>query len=158
MIVAELLMGRKWGTLTLFAPNSRGLIDVYTLSHIIHGMIFYGLYTGLFGFDLSAAFVLAVTTECCWEVFKNTPWVIARYRKTVAVDYAGDTVLNSISDVLSMGCGLAYAVVFGWQAATICGIGFELWALWSSRDNLTLNILMLIYPFEAIKRWQKGGE
>lgn len=156
MSFIELCMGRKVGTLTLTAPNSRGLIDVYSLSHLIHGFVFYWFYFEVMGFSFNEASLCAVATEVAWEIFENTPLVINRYRKTVAVDYAGDTVANSTSDVVMTSVGFCVAVMLPWWVTCVMVIVFELLALYLSRDNLMLNILMLIYPFDKIKKWQRA--
>lgn len=149
MIATERALGRQLGTLTLTAPNSRGLVDIYTLSHIIHGFIFYALCPSL---------TLAVMAECAWEIIENSPLVISRYRQTASVDYQGDTILNSTSDVLAMTAGYGIARIASVWAAVALAVAFELFALWRVRDNLTLNVVMLVWPCEKIKIWQRAGE
>jgi hypothetical protein len=147
LILAEFAAGRRWGTFALTAPNSRGLVDVYTLSQVIHGFVFYATFGSL---------AWAVIAECVWEVIENSPLVIDRYRQTASVDYQGDTILNSLSDVLSMAAGY-YAACFGpaWLILSAV-VAFELFGLWWCRDNLPLNVLMLVYPSERIKAWQQS--
>jgi len=152
MVMLESFMGRKLGRLVLFSTNSGGIVDIYTASHITHGFLLYLLFVNWFSFPWVVLF--SIMTECAWEVFENTPYTIRRYRKTVSVDYNGDTIINSISDVIAMLLGLAIASLIPvWGVATFI-VGLELFALYKVRDNLTLNILMLIYPFECVKRWQ----
>ena len=154
MVVFEQLMGRKLGAMTLFAPNSRGIIDVYTLSHIIHGLVMMPLFATAVPWQV--AIMLAVLVECTWEVFENTPTVIARYRRTASADYQGDTIINSLSDVTAMlaGCGVAMLLPVGAIVGLV--VACELLALYLTRDNLTLNIVMLLHPFEGVKRWQNA--
>lgn len=154
MLWAELLMGRPLGKLTLFAPNSRGLVDVYSLSHVIHGMVFYLIFAA---FQPALwAVVSAVAVEAAWEVAENTPYIINRYRRTSASNYAGDTILNSLSDMTAMLAGFSVAMLIPlWSLVAIVMV-FELLALAVARDNLMLNIIMLVHPFESIRRWQQN--
>lgn len=146
LILTELAAGRRLGTITLTAPNSRGLVDVYTLSHVIHGFIFYAALPSL---------TLAIVVECIWEILENSPLIINRYRQTASVDYQGDTILNSVSDVASMAVGYGIACIASVYAVVALVVAFELFALWWCRDNLTLNVVMLAWPSERIKRWQR---
>ena len=146
LITTEYALGRRVGTLTLTASNSRGLVDVYTLSHIIHGFIFYALLP---------SFTLAVVVECVWEILENSPLIINRYRQTASVDYQGDTILNSVSDVASMAVGYGIACISPVWGVVALAVVFELFALWWCRDNLTLNVVMLCWPSDKIKRWQR---
>jgi hypothetical protein len=139
--------------------NSQQFSDWYSFSHLIHGMAFYGLLHWLGGGQWSrgARFVLATLMETAWEVIENTPLVINRYREhTAALGYAGDTVLNSASDTLFAIAGFFLA----WRLpvwATLALIALiEVVSAIVIRDNLTLNIVMLLLPIEAIKRWQAG--
>ena len=102
--------------------------------------------------------MLAVLLEATWEVFENTPFVIDRYRAaTISLDYYGDSIINSMSDIVSMMVGFWIARrVPVWISVGLV-IVLEVMVALIIRDNLTLNILMLIHPFEAIKRWQLGG-
>lgn len=146
LIATEYALGRRVGTLILTAPNSRGLVDVYTLSHVIHGFIFYAVFPSL---------TLAVVVECVWEILENSPLVINRYRQTASVDYQGDTILNSVSDVAFMAMGYGIACIAPVYAVVGLAVMFELFGLWWCRDNLTLNVVMLCWPSERIKRWQR---
>jgi hypothetical protein len=146
LILAELAAGRRLGTITLTASNSRGLVDIYTLSHIIHGFIFYAVLPSL---------TLAVVVECIWEILENSPLVINRYRQTASVDYQGDTILNSVSDVMAMAAGYGVACIAPAWGVVALAVLFELFGLWWCRDNLTLNVVMLCWPSERIKRWQR---
>lgn len=146
MIIAEYMMGRNIGNLSIIAPNSRGIVDIFSLSHIIHGFIFYYILDSV---------IYAVIIEVVWEILENSPLIINRYRKTVSVDYTGDTIINSINDVMFMLLGFFIATVSPSYVVLFIIMVFELFALWYRRDNLTLNVLMLVYPFENIKQWQK---
>jgi hypothetical protein len=107
-----------------------------------------------FGPGLAAA----TLAEASWEVFENTNLIINRYREaTISLDYYGDSVLNSVSDISAMVLGFALASRLPVGAIVALTVAFELFVAWSIHDNLTLNIIMLIYPIEAIKQWQAGG-
>jgi hypothetical protein len=161
----ELALGRNpictCGYIDLWHPyldagNSQHIADWYTLSHIIHGFLFY-----LLGWLLlrtrppGERLILAVAIEAAWEMLENSPIIIDRYREaTIALGYSGDSVINSVSDVAFMALGFAFARRLPVWVTIAVGIAFELIALWAIRDNLTLNVLMLVWPVEAIKAWQ----
>ncbi len=146
------VMGRKFGNLVIFAPNSSGMIDIYTLSHIVHGLLFYFVFSMFLPFHWVVAF--SVVTECMWEIFENSSFCIARYRKTISVDYQGDTIINSVCDVIAMLIGVGLATLCPLWGIIAFILGLELIALVLIRDNLCLNIIMLVYPFDCIKEWQ----
>ncbi|MGW9231613.1 DUF2585 domain-containing protein [Pseudorhizobium sp. NPDC055634] len=138
--------------------NSQHLSDWYTPSHIIHGFLFYWFAWLLFRCaPLTARFSFAVLVEAAWEVLENTPMVIDRYRTaTMALGYTGDSILNSAMDTVFMALGfLAAARLPVWVTVAIA-IGFELMTGWIIRDNLALNVLMLVWPVDAIREWQAG--
>lgn len=144
------------------AGNSQHIADPYSFSHMTHGVLFYGL-AWLLGrlrekpLPLGWGLVLAVGLECAWELVENTPTVIARYRaETVSLGYDGDSILNSMSDIVAMMIGYAAAAtlpVVVMVAAVILAEGALAWWI---RDNLLLNVLMLLHPVDAIKAWQGG--
>jgi uncharacterized protein DUF2585 len=172
--VILLMMGRvpisKSGHIQLWAArvdsseNSQQIADWYSFSHVIHGIAFYALFrlAGRFvrrgGWPVGLCLVLAVALEASWEVFENTPFTIERYRKaTIALDYYGDSVLNSVCDILCCVLGFFLAAKLPAWASVAVVVALEAFVGYCIRDNLTLNILMLIKPIESIKRWQHGG-
>jgi hypothetical protein len=142
------------------SQTSQHLTDWYTYSHVLHGIIFYWLLTVVSRGYLSvgARLVIAAMIEGAWEIFENTPFVINRYRsQTLSRDYFGDSVINSVADMLAMVVGFMLAAKLPAWITVFLVIAVELVLLWLIRDNLALNILMLLYPIEAIKQWQLAG-
>ena len=148
-----------WHGIVNSSENSQHITDWYTVSHIVHGLGFYLLLWAVARrLPPGTRFVLAVLLEATWEVFENTPFVINRYRAaTISLDYYGDSVVNSMSDIASMMGGFWIARRAPLWLSVGLVIVLEVMLALIIRDNLTLNILMLIHPFEAIKRWQLGG-
>lgn len=165
----ELAMGREpWctcGTIKLWhnevasSENSQHIADWYTPSHIVHGLIFHAvLALAVPRMALGKRAFIALLAEVAWEVVENTDWVIERYRETtIALDYYGDSVVNSVADILAMLLGFWLATRLPVWASVILALGLEALALAVIRDNLALNVLMLLYPVPAIRDWQAGG-
>lgn len=169
MILALRLEGRIWWcksrdwspwiTNVFSSHCSQHLADPYSLTHISHGFFFWwGLWWFRKRLSFSWRLTIALAFAAAWEVLENTPWVIDRYRSaTMSLDYMGDSVLNSLGDVLSALLGFLLARWLGWKWTLAAFIAVELALLALIKDNLTLNVLMLIYPITAIRDWQAGG-
>lgn len=146
-----------WGDIHS-SHNSQHLFDPYSFTHILHGLVFYGLLAKSTPRLLPVwRLGLAIGVEALWEVIENSEAVIQRYREaTVALGYHGDTVANSLGDILSCGAGFVLARQLGPRRSLVLFTATELGLLIWIRDNLTLNVVMLIHPIEAIKKWQIG--
>ncbi|MBN9023239.1 MAG: DUF2585 family protein [Rhizobiales bacterium] len=141
------------------SSTSRLPLDWYSGSHVVHGFLFYWLTWLIFRrWSVDRRGLVAMLVEAAWEVVENTPWVIDRYRDvTVSGDYVGDTVLNSVFDLWAMLVGFWLAARLPVWLTVALAIALELAALLAIRDNLTLNVLMLLWPVDAIRVWQAGG-
>jgi hypothetical protein len=156
---------KLWHGVVESAENSQQLTDWYSLSHFIHGLIMYFVawllwskWRLLGGRPAPFALPIAVLVEAAWEISENTPMVIDRYRAvTVSFGYTGDSVLNSMGDIGCMILGFLVASRLPWWVSLVIAIAFELLTLFVIRDNLTLNVIMLFWPIEAIRQWQAGG-
>ena len=169
MVAALFLQGRVWwcriGDYAVYvgeawnsSHTSQHFLDPYTLTHVLHGVIFFWLASLLFS-KLSVAwrFFIAIFAECAWEVLENTNAVIEKYREnTASLDYFGDSIFNSIGDVFACAAGFYIAYKLGWKRSLIFFLVTEIVLLVWIRDSLLLNILMLIYPLDSIKMWQIG--
>ena len=155
---------KLWWGVVQSAENSQHIADWYSFSHVIHGLLFYGAahllwrrWRWLGGKPAAWALPIAVAFEGFWELLENSPLIIDRYRAvTVSYGYEGDSVLNSLSDIGFMALGFWIASKLPWKASLAMGIAFELITLFMIRDNLTLNVLMLVWPLEAVRQWQAG--
>jgi hypothetical protein len=138
--------------------NSQHLSDWYTPSHIIHGFLFYGLgWLILRRAPLAARLSLAILIEAAWEIAENSPLIIDRYRTaTMALGYTGDSILNSAMDTVFMALGFFAASRLPVWLTVAIAIFFELATSYIIRDNLTLNVLMLVWPVDAVRVWQGG--
>ncbi|WP_246104826.1 DUF2585 family protein [Sphingomonas xanthus] len=136
--------------------QSQMLFDWYSPSHLVHGFIFYALLNALWrGATAEQRLAAALAVEAAWEIVENTPMVIDRYREaTAALGYSGDSILNSASDMMMMAAGFAAARRLPLWASLVLVLALEIVPLIAIRDNLTLNLWMLLAPSEAIKSWQ----
>lgn len=150
---------RLWHGETSSPETSQHLTDWYTLTHVVHGFGFYLLLRLVMpGLPTGHRFLGALGLEVGWEILENTPVVIERYREqALAQGYFGDSIVNSLADTLAMVIGFALARLLPVWASVVLVLAVELFLALVIRDNLTLNILQLIYPIEAISRWQAGG-
>lgn len=164
--VALWLMGRRFLSESGFglwtgawtSDTSQWMIDPYSTSHVLHGVFFYWLLLPLARWVPTPwRLIAAMAIESGWELLENSPIIIERYRaNTASLDYFGDSILNSNCDILCALFGFWLAWRFGWKWMIALILVIELAMLYFVRDNLTLNVLMLFHPSEAIKTWQMG--
>lgn len=139
--------------------QSQRLLDPYLFSHLTHGFLFYLLlWLAARRMPVRFRFLAAVALEAGWEILENSPLVIERYRTvTIALGYVGDSVLNSMSDILMAASGFALAWRLPKRASVALVLAMELGTLFWIRDNLTLNVVMLVHPVDAIRDWQSAA-
>lgn len=155
---------KLWHGVVQSSENSQHITDWYSPSHLIHGLLFYFFAHILWrrwrlfgGLPARWALPIAVAFEGFWEVLENTPFIINRYREvTVSWGYVGDSIVNSMSDIGWMIVGFLLASRLPAWASVVLGVALELFTLAMIRDNLTLNVLMLLWPVDAIVQWQAG--
>jgi len=166
---AELWMGRLplgpdgrfgfWEGDIWSSEQSQRFADPYTFSHTIHGMLFYGfLWLVARRLPVRCRFIGALMLEGAWEMLENSPIIINRYREvTISLGYVGDSVFNSLSDMLFAGLGFLFAWRARFWVTVLVVIAMEVGTAVWVRDNLALNIIMLVHPIDAIKVWQTAG-
>jgi Protein of unknown function (DUF2585) len=149
-----LWVGNVWSP-----ENSQQLFDPYSATHVLHGLILCGLVAWAVGrWPVAWRLCLAIALEAFWEMFENSQFVIERYRQaTAAVGYQGDTVVNSLGDILSCGFGFVVAQRLGWRWSLVVFVVTEITLICWIRDSLLLNVLMLIFPLAGVKAWQMGA-
>ena len=173
-VITLRFLGRVWwcacGTYSPWISDiwsshcSQHFLDAYTFSHISHGLLFFIAFRWLHSLmpaNLKASFTpawwffAAIALEIGWEILENTPLIIERYRgQTASLNYNGDSIGNSLGDILSCAAGFLIAWKIGAWRAFFLFVAFELLTLFWIRDNLTLNVVMLLHPIDAIRQWQ----
>lgn len=167
MVTVLALMGRVWwceaGDLAPWAwdiwsrHTSQHLIDPYTFTHVLHGVMFYGILYLALGKWVSVRnrFLVAISFEGLWEIAENSDFIINRYREvTISLDYFGDSILNSVSDVIACASGFGLAAILPVWGSWVFFFATEIVLILWIRDSLIINIIMLIFPLESLKQWQ----
>ena len=138
---------------------SQHMLDAYSASHVLHGVILFGAFWLMRG-QIGGAWRLwgCLVVEAAWEVLENSAFIIDRYRTgTMALGYEGDSITNSLCDLASCMGGYLIANQLPWKWSVAFFFGVELTLLALIRDSLVLNVVMLVCPLEVIKQWQMGG-
>ncbi len=147
---------KLWHGVVNSPENSQHIFDWYTPSHVIHGILLYAALRFLFPtMPTMQRFLLALGVEVAWEIIENMPFVIERYRSgTISLGYQGDSIVNSLADTFAMAFGFLLAATLPVAASILLVIALEAIVAYFIRDNLTLNIVMLLYPLDSIREWQ----
>lgn len=150
---------RLWSGQIESDQNSQQLTDPYTFTHVVHGAAFYGLTRLVMpSAGLGVRAIAALAIEAAWESYENTDTVVERYRKaTISLGYYGDSIINSVCDILACWLGFLLTSRLPRTATIAWVVAVELLLAFWIRDNLTLNIVMLIHPFQFIRHWQMGA-
>lgn len=149
----------RWEWNILSSENSQRLTDPYVFTHFLHGLLFFGiifLFTSRFKINTSfyKKMYIVLAIESIWEILENSPWIIDRYRQTVSLWYTGDSILNSCFDIVAMTIGFCFAYRFPSRLSIMVFVTIEIVLWYMIRDNLILNIIMLLHPFQIIKTRQ----
>jgi hypothetical protein len=147
-----------WSSDIWSRSNSQHPLDPYSLTHMMHGVLCY-LTINIFAkrLPLSRQFFLAILFACVWELAENSPFFIERYRiVTAASEYVGDALINSITDIAACGLGFYLATRFKFSISAMIFILVEILMMFWVRDNLLLNVVMIVFPVDSIRHWQIG--
>ncbi len=147
-----------WSSDIWTAHNSQHVLDPYSFTHILHGVLEFWLLSLVFRrVPLAWRLCMSVTLACCWEVAENSTYMIQRYRaETISLEYFGDSIINSIADILCCAGGFLLSYKLGFWRSMLFFLTTEAVLILWIRDSLVINIIMLVWPIEAIKHWQLG--